>query len=141
MNLSACPRSGSSRFCGIGALGFSCFLMVSILMPAPAVSQAGNPQLTLDSVNVRQDGMVTFSTLPLGWEDRPDFSEQRYILGQTEDQVFRLWVDIESIQQVRFNAFTFTSYVVDTKADTKRSYGIFPGSSSEGLVSCEDVRR
>src|SRR5215469_16114812 len=122
MILSAWPKSASWRMCGISALGFSCLLMVSILAPAPAISQASNPQLTLDSVNVRQDGMVTVSTLSLGWEDRSDFSDQRYILGQTEDQVFRLWVDIESIQQVRFNAFTFTSYVVDSKANTKRAF-------------------
>jgi hypothetical protein len=122
MNLSACPGSASRRLRGIGALRFSCLLMVSILVPPFAFPQAGNPQLTLDSVNVRQDGMVTFSALPLGWENRSDFSEQRYILGQTEDGVFRLWVDIESIQQVRFNAFTFTCYVLDTRTDTKRAF-------------------
>jgi hypothetical protein len=122
MNLSACPRSASRRLGGIGALRFSYLLMVSILVPPFAFPQAGNPQLTLDSVNVRQDGMVTFSALPLGWENRSDFSEQGYILGQTEDGVFRLWVDIESIQQVRFNAFTFTCYVFDTRTDTKRAF-------------------
>lgn len=44
------------------------------------------------------------------------------MLGQTEDQTFQLWVDTESIQPVRFNAFTFTVYLVDARDAAQNAY-------------------
>jgi len=79
-----------------------------------AGAQSG-PQLTMDSVNVRQEGVVGFSTLALGTEVRTDFAPPRFLVGQTEDQSFRLYVDVDSIQQLRFNAFTFTAYLANAK--------------------------
>ncbi len=69
----------------------------------------------MDSVNVRQEGVVSFSTLSLGADTRSDFPAPRFLLGQTDDQTFRLYEDVDSIQQVRFNAFTFTAYLVNAK--------------------------
>jgi hypothetical protein len=43
-------------------------------------------------------------------------------VGQTDDQAFRLYVDVDSIQQVRFNAFTFTAYLSDPKLADKKVY-------------------
>jgi hypothetical protein len=86
------------------------------------MAQPSVPQLTLDSVNVRQEGVVSFSTLALGSETRSDFSGPQFLLGQTEDQSFRLCIDLASIQQVRFNAFTFTAYLVSGKAASAPAY-------------------
>ena len=99
-----------------------CFLLLFLIISAEVAGDVMSPQLALDPVNVRQDGVVTFSTLSLGVENRSDLSEKRYILGQTDDQAFRLWVDTESIQQVRFNAFTFTSYLADARDATQKAY-------------------
>ncbi len=76
----------------------------------------------MDSVNVRQEGVVGFSTLFLGTETRSDFSTRRFLLGQTGDQTFRLYVDVDSIQQLRFNAFTFTAYLANAKESKPGAY-------------------
>jgi hypothetical protein len=66
-------------------------------------------------VNVKQEGSVSFSVRFVGFEGRADFPQPRFVPGQTDDGTFRLYVDVDSIQQVRFNAFTFTAYVADAK--------------------------
>jgi hypothetical protein len=76
----------------------------------------------LDSVNVRQEGVVSFSILSLGPDTRSDFPAPRFLLGQTDDQAFRLHVDVDSIQQVRFNAFTLTAYLANVREATRGSY-------------------
>jgi hypothetical protein len=101
------------------------FGMASLVFLACALggfAQPAGPQLILDSVNVRQEGVVSFSTLALGSESRSDFPEPQFLLGQTDDQAFRLCIDLASIQQVRFNAFTFTAYLVSDKGATPAAY-------------------
>src|SRR5579884_2455656 len=74
----------------------------------PAIGSCGQaigPQLIMDSVNVRQEGVVSFSSLPLGRELTSGLALPQSLLGETEDQSFRLFIDVDSIQQVRFNAF------------------------------------
>src|ERR1700739_2546171 len=78
---------------------------VLALMASAVPAQVPGPQFTMDSVNVRQEGVVSFSTLFAGPDPRSDFPEPRFLVGQTDDQAFRLYVDVDSIQQVRFNAF------------------------------------
>jgi hypothetical protein len=72
-------------------------------------------------VNVKQEGSVTFSVLPDGTTNRADFPEPQFVPGQTDDGAYRLYVDVDSIQQVRFNAFTFTAYLVDAKTGSQKS--------------------
>lgn len=99
-----------------------CGLFLASTIPAvPTLAQSGPPQLILDSVNVRQEGVVSFSILPLGPDTRSDFPAPRFLLGQTDDQAYRLFVDVDSIQQVRFNAFTLTAYLVSVKDATRGS--------------------
>jgi len=96
--------------------GYLCRLILTLFFFAiPAFPQTVAPQLILDPVNIRQDGVVNFSPLFLGTESRTDFSGQQFSVGQTDDQAFRLCLDLNSIQQIRFNAFTFTAYVVNVK--------------------------
>jgi hypothetical protein len=76
----------------------------------------------MDPVNVRQEGVVSFSTLSLGADIRSDFPAPRFLLGQTDDQAFRLYVDVDSIQQVRFNAFTFTVYLTNAREAGRGAY-------------------
>jgi hypothetical protein len=90
-------------------------LLFLIFSAIPADAQQPNYQLTLDSVNVRQQGVVSFSTLFLSIDPRSEFPAPRFLLGQSDDQAFRFYIDVDSIQQVRFNAFTFTAYLVDVK--------------------------
>jgi hypothetical protein len=44
------------------------------------------------------------------------------MVGQTEDAAFRLCIDLASIQQVRFNAFTLTAYLVSAKGTAREAY-------------------
>ncbi len=97
-------------------------LCACLISPAVAFAQPAGPGLTVDSVNVRQEGAVTFSTLFLAAGARSDFSGPAFLLGQTDDQAFRLYIDVDSIQQVRFNAFTFTSYLVNAREGGHGSY-------------------
>jgi hypothetical protein len=98
------------------------FLLVSAISASLSFADTVAPQLTLDTVNVKQEGSVGFSVLSLGSGSRSDFSGPRFMAEQTEDEAFRLYVDVDSIQQVRFNAFTFTAYLADTKAGGQRTY-------------------
>jgi hypothetical protein len=91
-------------------------LLVFAITTSPSIAKPAAPQLTLEAVNVRQEGVVSFSTLSLETDTRSDFPAPRFLLGQTEDQAILLHVDVDSIQQVRFNAFTFTAYLSDAKA-------------------------
>jgi len=103
-----------SAFCRI-SLGF-------VVLAAAAFAQLAGPQFTMDSVNIRQEGVVSFSTLFMGADARADFPAPRFLLGQTDDQTFRLFVDVDSIQQVRFNAFTFTAYLANAREAGHGSY-------------------
>src|ERR1035438_124969 len=104
-----CGRKMSRLSRGACARSVAVFLLVSVPCVFGAFAQPAAPQLIMDSVNVRQEGVVSFSTLALGPENRSDFSTPQFLLGQTEDQAFRLCIDLASIQQVRFNTFTFTA--------------------------------
>jgi len=102
------------EFCGL--------LMISMISTIPAFASTANPELIVDSVNVGQEGVVSFSTLSLGSDTRSDFPEPRFQLGQTDDQAFRLYVDVDSIQQVRFNAFTLTAYLTGAREAEGAAY-------------------
>jgi hypothetical protein len=105
------------RRCGVCVL-----LLIAVVPAAFSLPEAATPQLTLDSVNVRQEGIVGFSVLPIGPDGQSEFPAPRFLLGQTEDQTFRLYVDVDSIQQVRFNAFTFTAYLNDPRLAGQKTY-------------------
>lgn len=98
------------------------FLLTFVIPIARILAQTASPQLSLDSVNVRQEGVVSYSTLSFGADPLSDFPSPRFLLGQTDDQSFRLYVDVDSIQQVRFNAFTFTAYLANAASTAKGSY-------------------
>lgn len=102
------------EFCGL--------LLVSVILTIPTFAGPANPELIVDSVNVGQEGVVSFSTLSLGSETRSDFPAPRFLLGQTDDQAFRLYVDVDSIQQVRFNAFTLTAYLAGARDAARGAY-------------------
>lgn len=120
MELCACamsgiiPRMGKWRVCLL--------LLACAISTNPSFADAAAPQLTFASVNVKQEGVVGFSVLSLGTENRSDFSGPRFLVGQTEDEAFRLYVDVDSIQQVRFNAFTFTAYLERAAAGGQTAY-------------------
>jgi hypothetical protein len=92
------------------------FYSATLLATPPA------PELTFDQVNIRADGDVSFSTLAIGSETRTDFPVALFLPGQTEDNSYRLYVEVESIQQLRFNAFTFTAYLVDAGSASSSAY-------------------
>lgn len=103
--------------------GGVCGLLLMAAIPATfCVADSAGPQLALDAVNVRQEGVVSFSILSLGLESQSDFPSPRFLLGQTDDQAYRLYVDVDSIQQVRFNAFTFTAYLIDPKSAGEKTH-------------------
>ena len=102
--------------------GMYTLMLLAVVPAAFSVPDTTGPQLTLDSVNVRQEGVVSFSVLSLGPDNESEFPAPRYLLGQTEDQTYRLYVDVDSIQQVRFNAFTFTAYLSDPKRAAQKTY-------------------
>jgi hypothetical protein len=93
-----------------------------VVLSAIAFGQGPSLQFTMDSVNVRQEGVVSFSTLFLGPDSRSDFPAPRFLLGQTDDQTYRLYLDVDSIQQVRFNAFTFAVYLASAKETGRGAY-------------------
>jgi hypothetical protein len=105
----------------LGTRIISGVLLASAITASPSLGEAVGPQLTFDSVNVKQEGSVTFSVLPGGTASRADFPEPQFVLAQTDDGAYRLYVDVDSIQQVRFNAFNFTAYLVDAKAGGQKS--------------------
>jgi len=119
--------------CGLGAVA------LLVCGPRPLAQSAG-PQLILDSVNVRQEGVVSFSTLALGQDSRSDFPSPQFLLGETEDQVFRLCIDLASIQQVRFNAFTFTAYLVHGQGSSTEAYRYQITGNPAGLFRDSPVR-
>ena len=114
-------------------------LLVCGICALTTFAQPAGPQLTLDSVNVRQEGVVSFSTLALGTEARSGFPAPQFLLGETEDQAFRLCIDMASIQQVRFNAFTFTAYVVNAKG-AQEAYKYQVTGNPAGLFHDSAVR-
>ena len=97
-------------------------IAVSSAVTLALASPAAGPELLVDSVNVGQEGVVGFSTLSLGPDARTDFPTPRFLLGQTDDQSFRLYVDVDSIQQVRFNAFTLTAYLTGVRDTDRGAY-------------------
>jgi hypothetical protein len=115
-------------------------LLVSPLGSLPVPAQPAGPQLSLDSVNVRQEGVVSFSTLALGPESRSDFPAPQFLLGETEDQSFRLGIDLASIQQVRFNAFTFTAYLVHSLGAGPEAWRYQVTGNPAGLFRDSPVR-
>jgi len=99
-----------------------CSTVALVVLSAIAFGQGPGLQFTMDSVNVRQEGVVSFSTLFLGPDSRSDFSAPRFLFGQTDDQTYRLYLDVDSIQQVRFNAFTFAVYLASAKEAGRGSF-------------------
>jgi hypothetical protein len=104
------------------------------------LAQPAAPQLTLDSVNVRQEGVVSFSTLALGRETRADFPAPQFLLGETDDQAYRLCIDLASIQQVRFNTFTLTAYLVHGQGEAPEAYRYQITGNPAGLFRDSPVR-
>jgi len=99
-----------------------CSIVLITFCSSLALGQASAPQFSMDSVNVRQEGVVSFSTLFLATDPRADFPEPRFLLGQTDDQSYRLYLDVDSIQQIRFNAFTFAAYLANAKEAARGAY-------------------
>lgn len=97
-------------------------MLILLMRAAPSSGQATGPQLVLDPVNVRQEGVVSFSSLPLGREVVAGVALAQSLPGETEDQSFRLFIDPGSIQQVRFNAFTFTAHLVRAQSSQAEVY-------------------
>ena len=133
-----CGRKMSRLSRGACARGVAVFLLIPCGIGA--LAQPASPQLIMDSVNVRQEGVVSFSTLALGPENRSGFPTPQFLLGQTEDQAFRLCIDLASIQQVRFNTFTFTAYLVNNKAAAHEAYGFQITGNPAGLFRDSPVR-
>jgi hypothetical protein len=132
----ACAKSRSAsmpRVCGVGFIVFLLGCHGSFAQPA-------GPQLTLDPVNVRQEGMVSFSTLALGTEARSDFPTPQFLLGETDDQSYRLCIDLASIQQVRFNAFTFTAYLAHGQGAGTQAWRYQITGNPAGLFADAPVR-
>jgi len=99
-----------------------CGIVLVTFCSSLALGQASAPQFSMDSVNVRQEGVVSFSTLFLATDPRADFPEPRFLLGQTDDQSYRLYLDVDSIQQIRFNAFTFAAYLANAREAARGAY-------------------
>lgn len=121
--------------------------MVPLLLLASGLSgfaQPAGPQLTLDSVNVRQEGVVSFSTLDLGPDSGPEshssFAAPQFLVGETDDQSYRLAIDTASIQQVRFNTFTFTAYLVHGQGATPEVWRYQVTGNPAGLFRDSPVR-
>jgi hypothetical protein len=108
------------------------------------LAQPAGPQLTLDSVNVRQEGVVSFSTLDLGVdvgpESRSGFPVPQFLVGETDDQSYRLAIDTASIQQVRFNTFTFTAYLAHGQGATPEVWRYQVTGNPAGLFRDSPVR-
>ncbi|RSL18750.1 hypothetical protein EDE15_4352 [Edaphobacter aggregans] len=117
-----CARANSRHLCGAYGHNLGVFLLVSIFCTSHVFGQPTKPQLVIDSVNVRQEGVVSFSTLALGPDSRADCPVPQFTVAQTDDQAFRLCIDMASIQQVRFNAFTLTAYLVSAKGTAREAY-------------------
>lgn len=115
------PCAGHQIRCRAGWGSIGCLFLGLIISVVPAFSQAA-PDLVLDSLNIRQEGVVSFSTLFLGTESRVDFPDSHFLVGQTDNEAFRLYADVDSIQQVRFNAFTLTAYLANEKAPSRTAY-------------------
>jgi hypothetical protein len=117
LTITRSPRGTALR---TWALGLP--LLLSVIFPKSSFSQSALPQLTLDTVNVKQEGVVTFSVLALGSESQSNFPAPRFLLGESDEQTFRLYVDVDSIQQLRFNAFNFTAYLQEVKGSAQKVY-------------------
>jgi hypothetical protein len=129
------------RFFPTACTGSLCILpLVFLACCLSGLAQPAGPQLTLDSVNVRQEGVVSFSTLALGPESRSDFTSSQFLVGETEDQAYRLCIDLASIQQVRFNTFTFTAYLVHGQGATPEAYRYQVTGNPAGLFRDSPVR-
>lgn len=124
----------------VSAPAVCAILLVSAISASPSRGESGPPQLTLEDVNVKQDGAVKFVTLYQGSESRSDFPVPRFQPGQTDDQVFRLYVDVDSIQQLRFNSFTFTAYLADAHAGGQKTYKFQITGNPTGLFRDAPVR-
>lgn len=104
------------------APAFCAFFLAAAFSACAIRAESTPPQLTLDDVNVKQDGEVKFATLYLGAENRTDFPTPRFLLGQTDDHAYRLYLDVDSIQQLRFNSFNFSAYLADAKLGTTAAH-------------------
>ncbi len=135
-----CAYTTPGILSGIGRRGIYGFLLVFAISASTCFAETVGPQLTLDPVNVKQEGSVSFSVLSVGIETRSDFPGPRFVPAQTEDGAFRLYMDVDSIQQVRFNEFTFTAYLVDVKAGGPRSTKVQITGNPNGLFRDAPVR-
>ena len=98
-----CAYTAPGILSGLGRRGIYGFLLVFAISASTCFAETVGPQLTLDPVNVKQEGSVSFSVLSVGIEARSDFPGPRFVPAQTEEGAFRLYMDVDSIQQVRFN--------------------------------------
>src|SRR5437879_1194871 len=116
-----CVFAMSGILSRLSTRGICALLLVSAISAGPSFAATTGPQLTLDLVNGKQEGSVSFSVRFLGFESRADFPEPRFVPGQTDDGTFRVYLDVDSIQQVRFNAFTFTMYLAGAKPGEQKA--------------------
>jgi hypothetical protein len=124
----------------VRAWSLALIALLVVLCARTAFAQPARPDLVLDSVNVRQEGVVSFSTLSLGPETRSDFPSPQFLLGATEDQSYRMCIDLASIQQIRFNAFTFTAYLIGDKGAAPGTYRYQITGNPAGLFRDSPVR-
>ena len=110
------------RFRVLACTRLVCGIVLISVGSSLSLGQASAPQFSMDSVNIRQEGVVSFSTLFLASDPRADFPEPRFLLGQTDDQSYRLYIDVDSIEEIRFNAFTFAAYLTNAKEAARGAY-------------------
>jgi hypothetical protein len=90
------------------------FLLVFGLLATHCFGETG-PQLSLDTAKIREVGTVDFTPLFLRVDQITECPSPRFNVGETGDRSFRLCVDLNSIQPVNFNGFTFTAYLLDER--------------------------
>ena len=105
------------------------------LSTTSSFAYAIGPQLNLDTVNVKQEGTADFSALLLGPDAISDFPSPRFNSGETGDQSFRLYVDLDSIHQITFNGFTLSAYVVDERATAPMTFKFQVTGSPNGTFA------
>ncbi len=87
-------------------------LIVLMASVGPSARAAEVPSLSIDTVNVRQQGTITFSELMLGTNAPAPGAD--LVSAETEDQRFLVAVDLNSVQPGRFGTFAFNIYLQQT---------------------------
>lgn len=116
-------------------------LIVLVLLSAVStLAMPKKPDLSLDTANVKQDGLVEFSALFAGSDGLSSFPANRFNVGETGDQAYRLYVDLNSIQTITFSAFTFDAYLVDERETPAKTYKYAITGNPTGNFRDEAIR-